>query len=141
MSLFDDEVVEIAPKPWMKECKFVLVTSEMLPGLVDRCVEAKRYALDLETTGLNRNLINGKTFDEIVGVCLSYDGVTGYYLPIAHKYFKGNIPWDLAHTELTRLCSSDAIAVFHNAPFDQEFLQFNGLAPIGDWSPEHSISH
>ena len=134
MTFFDDEPIDVTPKPWMPSCKFVLVTPELLPKMVDLCIESGRYSLDLETTGLNRNVTNGKTHDDIVGVCISPDGVTGYYVPVRHKGFSGNIPWETVHAELTRLCDSNALAIFHNSAFDQEFLQFNGISPIGDWS-------
>lgn len=134
MTFFEDDPIDVTPKPWMPSCKFVLVTPELLPKMVDRCIESGKYSLDLETTGLNRNVTNGKTHDDIVGVCISPDGVTGYYVPVRHKGFSGNIPWEDVHAELTRLCDSPALAIFHNSAFDQEFLQFNGVSPIGDWS-------
>jgi len=65
---------------------------------------------------------------------LSPDGHRGYYIPVRHK--KGqehNIPLTLFNEQMLRLVESEAIAIFHNAKFDQEFLQFNGGATLGIW--------
>ena len=107
---------------------------EMLEQVVDACIESGHYALDLETTGLDTRVFDGETRDKIVGVCLSPDGERGYYIPVRHK--KGvehNVPMSKVRAAMQRLVSSDAVAIFHNAKFDQEFLQFNGAAPWGEW--------
>jgi len=122
-------------KPWMKKKKMILGTEENLTSVIDACVAAGRYALDLETTGLDKRVFNGRTKDSIVGVCLSPDGVHGYYFPLRHK--KGeehNLSPSKVEAELRRLEKSPSVAIFHNAKFDCEFLQFTGSAePIGLW--------
>lgn len=125
----------LKPKPWMKDCDFVLVTEDNIADTIDKCIESGRYALDLETTGLNVSVYNGSTVDKIVGVCLSHDGNTGYYIPIRHKSPNdaANLPWSLAHKHLKRLVESDSVTRFHNGKFDQEFLQWNGYEPLGEW--------
>jgi DNA polymerase I-like protein with 3'-5' exonuclease and polymerase domains len=121
-------------RPWMEEKEMSLVTEETLAAVIDECIAAGRYSLDLETTGLDKRVFDGRTKDQIVGVCLSPDGVKGYYAPMRHK--KGaehNISVSKMERELRRLVNSDAVAIFHNAKFDQEFLQFAGGEPIGLW--------
>lgn len=140
--MFDDVFEEmkgstrpnIEPKPWMKQCQLVCVRAEDLPAVVDRCIESKLYALDLETTGLNSTVFDGRTKDFIVGFCLSPDGVSGYYVPVHHPDYPDLcVPQEYAYSEMRRLVRSGAVAIFHNARFDQEFLQFCGGEPIGEW--------
>jgi len=131
-------------KPWMEEKRFVLVTcpdgqtSPLLTQAVENCMSALRFALDIETTGLDSRVFNGETRDKIVGVCLSADGETGYYVPLRHLDANGNpsphnVPMHVFRAEFERLMASPAVAVFHNGKFDQEFLQFNGGKPWREW--------
>jgi DNA polymerase I-like protein with 3'-5' exonuclease and polymerase domains len=127
---------DVEKKPWMDDVTMELVTASTLDRVIDECIEAGRYALDLETTGLDNRYFNsvGRTNDVIVGACLSPDGKRGYYVPVRHlKGEEHNLPVDVFESALRRLVDSEAIAIFHNAKFDTEFLQFNGNAPIGEW--------
>lgn len=124
----------IARKPWMEAKKFTLATAEMLPKIVDDCIASGLYALDLETTGLDNRVFNGATVDRIAGACLTPDGEVGYYIPVYHPQHMGScISFSLFTREMRRLVKSAAVAIFHNGKFDQEFLQFNGGEPIGEW--------
>lgn len=127
----DENPFAIQQEPWMKECVMELVTPQTLDAVIDACCASAFYALDLETTGLNSRAYYGVTKDQIVGVCLSPDGVHGYYIPLRHRRADGtpydaNIPLELFRVAFSRLMASDARAVFHNAKFDQEFLHFAG---------------
>jgi DNA polymerase I-like protein with 3'-5' exonuclease and polymerase domains/intein/homing endonuclease len=131
---------KVQKKPWMDHKKMVLGTVDNLDDIIDECIKSGRYAIDLETTGLNKNsyqvtITEGRTKDQIVGVCLSPDGNVGYYLPIRHR--KGeehNIPVSRVEKALRKLVESNSVATFHHARFDQEFLQFSGgNNPIGTW--------
>ena len=138
MSVFDflDNVnkIELDLHPWMKEKNFVLATNDNVASIIDECIESGLYALDLETTGLNNNVFNGETVDKIVGACISADGETGYYIPLRHKTNReANVSWSLFKKEMLRLINSEAVAIFHNGKFDQEFLQFCGGEPLGLW--------
>lgn len=132
--LFQAQEVKVEPKSWMKDetYQFILVTDQTLKDCIDACIESGLYSLDLETTGLDNRVFDGETKDKIVGVCLSPDGKRGYYLPLRHKE-GANISWSHFKSEMLRLIESDARAIFHNGKFDQEFLQFCGGAPIGEW--------
>lgn len=140
----------ISEREWMKGHKFVRVTAETMAACIDACLASpsKKFALDLETSGLDNRVIfphgrygngkGGRTCDSIVGVCLSPDGVTGYYIPLRHKRgTEHNVPWSLFETEFKRLMDAmqagELVAIFHNGIFDQEFLEFNGGEPLGDW--------
>lgn len=141
MSFFDAlmEDLEAAKRPdiqkktWMHHVSMELVTVETLSSVIDACIASGTYALDLETTGLDNRVYNGRTVDQIVGVCLAPDPDHGYYIPLRHRNTGPCLPITLVENELRRLVSSASEAVFHNAKFDQEFLQFNGGEPIGTW--------
>jgi DNA polymerase I-like protein with 3'-5' exonuclease and polymerase domains len=126
-------------KPWMAGKKFVRVTEQLLSQVIDACIASGLYSIDLETTGLDVRVFNGKTVDTITGICLSPDGETGYYIPILHpEFMQYCIPFSKVLPEMQRLEKSPAVAIFHRGKFDQEFLQFNGFAPIGEWDdPKH----
>jgi DNA polymerase I-like protein with 3'-5' exonuclease and polymerase domains len=129
-------VVKVEPKPWMLDGTHRLIrgTAATLPSIIDECIASGLYALDLETTGLDNRVFDGETVAKIVGCCLSPDGKTGYYIPLRHREgTEHNVPWSLWKREMLRLVSSPARAIFHNGKFDQEFLQFCGGDPIGEW--------
>ncbi|MDX1664093.1 MAG: DNA polymerase I [Candidatus Promineifilaceae bacterium] len=51
---------------------------EQLDELVERLSEAKQISIDVETTGLD------KMTAELVGICVSTEPPTGYYIPLGH---------------------------------------------------------
>ena len=151
-------------KPWMKYHKFVLVkTVEETNHIINAAIAAGKCALDLETEGLNNSMLytDGvpRTVHQIVGFCLSYDGITGYYIPVRHHVeeddpnvkpvaeVEGAIKRlclaaqpVLLDTETDRLGGHD-IAVppqvvigFWNAKFDQEYLY--PITGLDYWHPE-----
>ena len=132
-------------QPWMATKRFVLVTADNITECIDACINGVkgRFALDLETTGLDNRVFHGETKDKIVGVCLSGDGQTGWYIPLRHqKGAKHNVPFNVFDREFRRLMAAvdegRVVALFHNAKFDQEFLEFNGREPYGNWDvPKH----
>ena len=120
---------------WMKDVVMELVTPDTLSRVIQECIDSGLYALDLETTGLDTRVFNNRTKDQIVGACLSPDGLRGYYIPVRHRGNGAphNIAISLFEEEMRRLVTSPAVAIFHNGKFDQEFLQFSGGEPIGEW--------
>jgi DNA polymerase I-like protein with 3'-5' exonuclease and polymerase domains len=134
--LEESSVPKVPLHPWMTDGshQFVLGTADNLTSIIDLCIASGLYSLDLETTGLDNRVFDGETVDKIVGCCLSADGVTGYYIPLRHKKgIEHNVPWSLFKRELLRLIASPAITIFHLGKFDQEFLQFCGGEPLGEW--------
>lgn len=129
------QVIRIKRKPWMEGKKLETVTSiEMLKKVVDECIAAPYYSWDLETTGLDKRVFNGRTVDKIVGHCLSPDVNTGYYIPVRHKESEHhNLPLSAVNEEMRRLADHGKIAIFHNAGFDHEFLEYGESEPIGEW--------
>lgn len=124
-------------RPWMQDYKFHLVDSiDKLRKLVDICIQKGLYSFDLESTGVDTRVYPDEYFDDgvktrhgmrtidrIVGVCMSFDGSNGYYIPLSHEpEGSGNLPWDTAWDELERLIHSKAKAIFHNSKFDAELL-------------------
>jgi len=136
---------QVKRREWMDdpEISMELVTSKQaLKRVVSECINAGRYALDLETTGLDNRVLpgpqEGHTVDKIVGYCLSPDGKRGYYVPVRHKDAKDNLlecnlPARVAAEQMRRLAESDAVAIFHHGKFDHEFLEFGESEPIGNW--------
>jgi len=148
LDFFDafDDSKPIEYQPWMEsgEFNFILVTPDNIADCIDACINAKngRFALDLETTGIDNRVDDATktTKDKIVGVCLSGDGKTGWYIPLRHqKGTEHNLPWSLFDREFRRLMDAvdndQVVAVFHNSKFDQEFLEFHGGEPYGQWDP------
>ncbi len=140
MDLFDfleeSQKLKVDLKPWMSDGvhKAVLCTAEMLPKVIDDCIASGLYGLDTEGTGLDTRVFDGETVAKLVGCSLSSDGKTGYYIPLRHKVgAHHNVPWSLWKREMARLLASDARAIFHNAKYDQEMLQFCGSEPVGEW--------
>lgn len=136
----DESKPRVQVRDWMKDYKFVQVTADILAEVIDACLASptKRVAIDLETSGIDNRVFDGRTKDHIVGVCLSPDGKTGYYIPLRHKVgTEHNVPWSLFEREFRRLIAAIEagliVAIFHNGEFDQEFLEFWGGEPFGTW--------
>jgi len=133
-------------KLWMKKYEMVLATNENLSGLVDECIESGKYGLDLETTGLDARVfpstseegVSYQTKDVIVGVCISPAGVKkGAYIPLRHRNgVENNVSYSVFLENFRRLIESKSIPVFHNGKFDQEFLEFPGHEPLGNYDDQ-----
>lgn len=122
-------------RDWMNDYEFELVTQETLTRVIDDCITSGLYSLDLETTGLDSRVYNGRTVDQIVGYCISPDGQKGYYIPVRHKEDgkERNLPISMVENEMRRLIKSGAVAIYHNAKFDCTFMQHCGGEPMGLW--------
>ena len=140
-----DNLHQWVPEPWMQTKTFTLVTLANLAACIDSCLNSatKKFSLDLETTGLDTRVYHGSTISKIVGVCLSGDGETGWYIPLRHQGEGAayNIPWGDFDREFRRLMAAvdegKVVAIFHNGKFDQEFLEFNGSGlSFGNWDSQ-----
>ena len=135
LSQYDDR--PSVSRDWMKDYNFHLVDSTAkLSKLIEVCKSRGLYSLDLETTGVDNRVYpdayfeDGKktrhgmrTVDRIVGVCISFDGKNGYYVPLSHEpEGSPNLPWDESWALIESLVHSKSRAIFHNAKFDHEFL-------------------
>lgn len=160
------EVPDIT-KPWMKHHTFNRVrTIEEVTQIVDECIARGRCALDLETEGFDNRITydalgNPRTVHQIVGFCISSDGVTGHYIPVRHKPEDGgenlNVqPLADVEAQIRRLCQAaqptpapgaidplsfkeftqkpQLVIYFWNAKFDQEFLF--PITGIDWWHPD-----
>ena len=143
MTDFFDQLQEmekpvVEKKLWMDSVTMSVATVEDLDRIVDECIESGLYGLDLETTGLDARVFYSEdgsayTNDKIVGYCIAPNEDTGYYIPVRHKESEANVPPRLVAEAMKKLVESDAVAVFHNGKFDQEFLQHDDYGPIGEW--------
>ena len=140
LELFDHE--QITGKtleetyPWMREKNFVRVKDiEQLSGLIDEAIKAGLCALDLESSGLDTRVYDGKSKDFIVGFSFSYDGVSGYYVPITHgsdnfervfvRSTEQNLDPEEVKVHIQRLLDN-CICIFHNCIFDHEMMTSHG---------------
>jgi DNA polymerase I-like protein with 3'-5' exonuclease and polymerase domains len=147
---FMDQLVEIGRPnvemyPWMHQVEMYLGTVELLGQIEEECKAAGRVALDLETTGLDQRAFpmdNGQlvTNDKIVGYCIAPTAKKGYYIPVRHreKGADANVPDRLVVAMLNRLQEAGVVFVFHNAKFDQKFLQYSPAGRAGEWDDPKS---
>ena len=130
----------VAKKAWMEEVELLLGRKEDLDKIAEACIASGRYGLDLETTGLDQRAFPNslgklETNDKIVGVCIAPNRRQSYYIPIRHigAGSESNVPPRLVMEMLRKISSSGAVAVFHNAKFDQKFLKHDPAGESGDW--------
>lgn len=105
---------------WDKELTFVLIRS--LDELRVHDVEHRMVAWDTETSGFNPDT------DWIVGFSFSFDGKTGYYVPVKHDDIAlGKEALDIFHSILKKA----AIQFLYNCRFDQRFMEAAGYSLDG----------
>lgn len=116
-------------KEWMRDYRFELVTNDTIAKVVDECIEAGLYGIDLETTGLDNRVYNNRTVDQIVGICLAPKAHVGYYIPVRHREdgAERNVSISLVESEIKRLSEANSVGIFHNAKFDLVFLEHSGM--------------
>lgn len=114
------EDVEVPSKYKEHSCSFQLVNqADEAQELLDRARQQKVIAVDTETDGLDH------TASKIIGVCLSIDDQTGYYLPFRHMQGK-NLPEELMGGVIEACERAEEVRMF-NARFDLRMLENEGL--------------
>ena len=99
---------------WDKDLTFVLIRS--LDELRVHDVEHDYTAWDTETSGLDPDM------DYLVGFSFSFDGKTGYYVPVAHDNMAlGTEAVEIFYSILKKTRKSQFL---FNCRFDQRFLEF-----------------
>lgn len=99
---------------WDKDLTFVLIRS--LDELRVHDVEHDYTAWDTETSGLDPDM------DYLVGFSFSFDGETGYYVPVAHDDMAlGTEAVEIFYSILKKTRKSQFL---FNCRFDQRFLEF-----------------
>ncbi|MDX1414801.1 MAG: DNA polymerase I [Candidatus Promineifilaceae bacterium] len=135
----DSQEADISEQP---PTKAILVnTPEQLKDLAEKLDGAKMIGFDVETTGLD------KMTAEVVGICLSMNPPTGYYIPVGHldqeKQAKtgqmslfageaslapGQLALDTVLAAIKPAMINPAIPkVAHNAKYDYTILDLHGL--------------
>jgi DNA polymerase-1 len=95
---------------------------EELKRLIDDLSHKREIAIDTETSSLNPLTAN------LVGISLCAEAGKAYYLPLAHRDAKRNLPRDKALELLTGLLANHKIQKFgQNIKFDLEVLHRAGL--------------
>jgi DNA polymerase I-like protein with 3'-5' exonuclease and polymerase domains len=131
---------KVEQKEWMKAVDLRLATVDDLDTIADECIEAGIYGLDLETTGLDQRAFAGgsgqkETMDKVVGYCVAPTTEKGWYIPVRHREegAEANVPPRLVVAMINKIQAAGARAVFHNAKFDQKFLDYEPAGKAGDW--------
>lgn len=112
---------EVEPREdWDKDFNFVLIRS--IEELKKLDVEHKFVAWDTETSGLNPDI------DWLVGFSFSFDGKTGYYVPVKHD--------DIALGKealyiFFSILSKAGTQFLYNCRFDQRFFEAAGYSLEG----------
>ena len=112
---------EVEPREdWDKDFNFVLIRS--IEELKKLDVEHKFVAWDTETSGLNPDI------DWLVGFSFSFDGKTGYYVPVKHDDIAlGKDALDIFHSILKKAGTQ----FLYNCRFDQRFFEAAGYSLEG----------
>ena len=95
---------------------FKFVDVRTLDELKALFVGQKEFAFDTETTGLDYNVA------KIAGFSFSFDGVTGYYVPIAHKKDK-NAGRECLDFIVEKICDDNMTVLMFNKKFDLNMLE------------------
>ena len=109
----------VSPAPlnedWDKDLEFVLIRT--LDDLRVHDVEHKFVAWDTETSGVNPEM------DWLVGFSFSFDGKTGYYVPVKHDDIAlGKEALDIFYSILKKAGTQ----LLYNCRFDQRFMEYAG---------------
>ena len=130
----------VEQKEWMEGVDLRLASRDDLDTILQECVTAGVFGLDLETTGLDQRAFlsdSGKaeTRDKIVGYCIAPSTKKGWYIPVRHKDegAQANVPPRLVVEMINKIQMGGARAVFHNAKFDQKFLEYEPAGEAGQW--------
>lgn len=130
----------VEKKEWMQEVDLRLASVDDLDTIAAECIESGIYGLDLETTGLDQRSFDGasgsrETVDKIVGYCIAPTTEKGWYIPVRHRDdgAEANVPPRLAAELINKIQAGGARAVFHNAKFDQKFLDCDPSGQAGTW--------
>lgn len=112
---------EVEPREdWDKDFNFVLIRS--IEELKRLDVEHKFVAWDTETSGLNPDI------DWLVGFSFSFDGLTGYYVPVKHDDIAlGKEALDIFFSILSKAGTQ----FLYNCRFDQRFFEAAGYSLEG----------
>ena len=112
---------EVEPREdWDKDFNFVLIRS--IEELKKLDAEHKFVAWDTETSGLNPDI------DWLVGFSFSFDGKTGYYVPVKHDDIAlGKEALDIFFSILSKAGTQ----FLYNCRFDQRFFEAAGYSLEG----------
>ena len=117
---------EIPKKPWMTDYSFILVQDmELLKDIIDKAIKSNLCAFDLESSGLDTRVFNGKCMSYVVGYCIAFEPKIGYYIPIRHSVETENghnLPPEQVNPLIERLIN-ECVLVGHNMlKFDAEMI-------------------
>lgn len=152
-----ESLVQNPVMKWIENFQFILVSKkvpaelygtlvEQVPNLMDwlkskKCqfkffidnAEKDVIALDLETTGLNGSVqfYGGqvKRNEDIIGICISFDEFTGYYIPVGNteEDYIPNYSMDEALEFIQALNQPNYHNVLHNAMYDLNIMRNHGV--------------
>lgn len=134
-SLFDAEQMDMPLEekyPWMRTKNFVCVKDiSLLDKIVEDARKSGKCVIDLETSGLDIRVIDGKPVTFIAGFCLTPDGNTGYYVPVNHgmedegNFIRSdtwNLDLEVVRPRLQNILD-ECVTIYHNAAYDHAILE------------------
>lgn len=134
-SLFDAEQMDMPLEdkyPWMRTKNFVCVKDlSLLDKIVEDALKSGKCVIDLETSGLDLRVIDGKPATFIAGFCLTPDGNSGYYVPVNHgmedegKFIRSdtwNLDLEEVRPRIQKILDS-CVTIYHNAGYDHAILE------------------
>lgn len=116
----------IPNKPWMKGYTFTLVQSiDQLNKLIDEAIELGECAFDLESTGLDTRVFQGKSMSTVVGYSIAFKDKECYYIPVRHSVETSrgkNLPLKETNQSIQRLINNCVIIGHNWLKFDAEMM-------------------
>lgn len=99
-------------------------TEEKFSSIYDLISKHPKISIDLETTGLDPY----KSKDKLCGVSVSFDGITGYYLPFRHYLTESqNLDMKLCHKFFDRVIETNRKVILFNSKFDLKMLLMDNI--------------
>lgn len=119
--LSEQKIIEIQKKDFIK-----VGSIDQLNDIVARIRAAGFVAIDTETTGVNPYV------DRMVGISLSVDEQTAYYIPFGHETGEAQLSLQQVQEILAPVFADTHIRkIFHHAKFDLHVLAQHGLPVVG----------
>lgn len=121
---------------WLKNKKYGIInTIEEFQWMIRELEKLPKdwlVGFDTETTGLKFNCLDpdSQYRDKLVGLVISWEDNTGYYIPVAHRFFK-NLDVEYVVDELRRFLDVDSdeklCICTHNGKFDWKVMFSVGI--------------
>jgi DNA polymerase-1 len=121
LSLFAEEAPAAEAEP-VPEGYWIVDDEQALDTMIESLRQSEAVTVDVESTSTDPMAA------ELVGISLSAQEGTGYYMPLNHKGSKANLPLETVVEKLGPLLRDPAVPKYaHNANYDMTVLAEHGL--------------